>query len=155
MQAQQLMQSGWDVLAVDNAPEAITRTRANCSGPYVGVLTTCQSDFEHLPDLPPARLIHAGLALPFCRPEHFKQLWQQVQQALEPGGVFVGHFFGAQHSWSTRTHMTFHTEQAIRDLCEGLEIALLRETQTSTQAPSGPLNWHRFDVIASKPSQGL
>ena len=150
-EAQQLMQSGWDVLAVDNEPEAITRTIANCSGGQAGMLTTCLSDFECLPALPRSNLIHAGLALPFCRPKSFKQLWDQVLHALEPGGVFVGHFFGPQHGWSTFAHLTFHSELDIRRMCEGLEVNLLRETQIMTQTPSGPLNWHRFDLIVQKP----
>ena len=114
------------------------------------MLTTCLSDFECLPALPRSNLIHAGLALPFCRPKSFKQLWDQVLHALEPGGVFVGHFFGPQHGWSTFAHLTFHSELDIRRMCEGLEVNLLRETQTITQTPSGPLNWHRFDLIAQK-----
>lgn len=152
-EAQQLLQAGWDVLAVDSAPEAIARTLANCSVPQAGVLSTCLADFERLPDLPRSSLIHAGLALPFCHPAGFQRLWAQVLQAVEPGGVFVGHFFGPRHSWSTRTHMTFHTEQAIRQMCECLEVVLLRETQTSSQTPSGLLNWHRFDVIVRKPAR--
>ena len=92
-ETQQLMQSGWDVLAVDNEPEAINRTIANCSGGQAGMLTTCLSDFECLPALPRSNLIHAGLALPFCRPKSFKQLWDQVLHALEPGGVFCRAFF--------------------------------------------------------------
>ncbi|UXL37057.1 class I SAM-dependent methyltransferase [Pseudomonas fragi] len=151
MEAQQLMLSGWDVLAVDNEPEAITRTIANCSGPYLGTLTTCLSDFECLLALPRSNLIHAGLALPFCRPKSFKQLWDQVLHALEPGGVFVGHFFGTQHGWSKLPHLTFHSEQDIRRMCKGLEVTHLRETQIMTQTPNGPLNWHRLNLIVQKP----
>ena len=150
-EAQQLMQSGWDVLAVDNEPEAITRTIANCSGALAGKLTTCLSDFECLHALPRSSLVHAGLALPFCRPKSFKQLWDQVLHALEPGGIFVGHLFGTQHGWSTFTHLTFHSEQDIHRMCEGLVVTLLRETQAITQTSTGPVNWHRFDLIVQKP----
>ncbi len=152
IEAQQLMQSGWDVLAIDHEPAAIARTLTNCSGPQVGTLTTCLSAFEQLPKLPGSSLIHAGLALPFCHPTGFKHLWGQVLEALEPGGVFVGHFFGRLHGWSALAHLTFHTEQQIREMCEGLEIMLLRETHTSTAAQPAPLNWHRFDLIARRPS---
>jgi hypothetical protein len=51
--------------------------------------------------------------------------------------------------------MTFHTEQAIRAICEGLEIMRLRESHTSSTTPSGLLNGHRFDVVVRKPSHPL
>ncbi|MBK3510973.1 hypothetical protein [Pseudomonas sp. MF6747] len=51
--------------------------------------------------------------------------------------------------------MTFHTEQAIRAMCKGLEIIRLRESHTSSTTPSGLLNGHRFDVIVRKPSHPL
>lgn len=150
-EAQQLLQAGWNVLAIDNEPEAIARTIANCAASSPGELATLLCDFERLVELPRSQLIHAGLALPFCQPARFEQLWHLVLSALEPGGVFVGHFFGVNHAWSTLAHLSFHTEPRIRQLCEGLDIILLRESETPSHTPSGHLNWHRFDVIARKP----
>ncbi|AJO77925.1 trans-aconitate 2-methyltransferase [Pseudomonas sp. MRSN 12121] len=150
-ETRQLVQAGWQVLAIDREPEAIARTTENCSGEHAGGLTTWLADFESMRDLPGASLIHAGLALPFCHPDRFQHLWSQVLNALTPGGVFAGHFFGVRHGWSTLAHLTFHTEPAIRSLCGGMEIVLLRETESSVTTHAGPLNWHRFDLIVRKP----
>jgi len=150
-EARQLVEEGWQVLAVDNEPEAIARTTANCSGAGTGRLATWLEDFEHLPDLPRASLIHAGLSLPFCHPARFQFLWGQILRALQPGGVFAGHLFGVRHGWSTREQLSFHTEQEIRRMCDGMEISLLRETESSIDGSSGQLNWHRFDLIVNKP----
>lgn len=146
-EARQLMEAGWRVLAIDREPEAIARTHANCSATGTGMLTTWLADFEQLPELPPSSLIHAGLALPFCHPDRFQRLWTQVLTALKPGGVFVGHLFGIRHGWATLAHLTFHCEQEILTMCEGLDVALLRETETVRDTTSGSVNWHRFDLI--------
>lgn len=150
-EAQQLVQAGWTVLAIDREPEAIARTASACSGADDGVLTTWLMDFERLPELPASGLIHAGLALPFCRPDRFGRLWDQIRQALRPGGVFVGHLFGVRHGWATHSHLTFHTEHEIRSMCEGLDVLRLRESESSIDGDAGSLNWHRFDLIARKP----
>ncbi|MCT9012858.1 class I SAM-dependent methyltransferase [Cupriavidus gilardii] len=151
IEVQQLIRAGWQVLAIDREPEAITRTTSACSGTDEGVLTTWLVDFEQLSELPASNLIHAGLALPFCRPEHFRQLWDQIRQALVPGGVYVGHFFGNRHGWSPHSHLTFHTEQEIRSLCHGLDVLLLRESESQMGEDSDSINWHRFDLIARRP----
>ncbi|MCW2271934.1 tellurite resistance protein TehB [compost metagenome] len=152
-EARQLLEAGWHVLAIDNEPEAIARTTATCSGLDAAQLTTWLMDFEQIPDLPQAMLIHAGLSLPFCRPDRFQHLWDQILNALKPGGVFAGHLFGVRHGWSAFDHLSFHTEQEIRSLCDRMDISLLRESETLMEGRSGPLNWHRFNFVVTKPTQ--
>ncbi|MGY3284357.1 SAM-dependent methyltransferase [Pseudomonas fulva] len=152
-EAWQLIQGGWQVLAIDKEPEAIARTIRKCSLDEARRLTAEVADFEHLAHLPPSALIHAGLALPFCRPNRFPNLWCQIRNALVPGGVFVGHFFGLRHAWASEELMSFHSVDDIRRLSEGLEIVLLHESELSMVIDSGAVNWHRINVIARKPHQ--
>ena len=151
METRQLLAAGWDVLAIDREAGAIARTSALSQGVSGGRLATLACDFEQLTQLPASRLIHAGLALPFCRPDYFETLWRLVTAALEPGGVFVGHLFGERHGWAALAHMTFQTEAQARLLCGNLELHLLREFEQPGASLQGDIAWHRFDIIASKP----
>ncbi|WP_232099881.1 class I SAM-dependent methyltransferase [Pseudomonas putida] len=152
-EAWQLIQGGWQVLAIDKEPEAIVRTIRKCSMAEARRLTAEVADFEHLAHLPPSALIHAGLALPFCGPNRFPNLWCQIRNALVLGGVFVGHFFGLRHSWASAEQISFHCVEDIRRLSEGFEIVLLRESESSMVIDSGAVNWHRINVIVRKPHQ--
>ncbi|EJN38001.1 Tellurite resistance protein TehB [Pseudomonas sp. GM84] len=154
-EAWQLIQAGWQVLAIDKEPEAIARTVRKCSMDDARKLHVKIADFEYLAELPPSNLIHAGLALPFCRPARFDHLWSQVRQALLPGGVFVGHFFGSRHSWARQENMSFHSVQDVQRLACGLEMLLLRETETPMVIDSESVNWHRIDVIVRKLDQAM
>lgn len=149
-EAWQLIQAGWQVLAIDKEPEAIARTIRKCSLSDARMLDAKVADFEHLTELPASNLIHAGLSLPFCHPARFDYLWSQVRDALLQGGVFVGHFFGLRHSWASQVQMSFQSVEDVRRLSEGLEVILLRETESPMIIDSESVNWHRIDVIVRK-----
>ncbi|MDR2319802.1 MAG: methyltransferase domain-containing protein [Pseudomonas sp.] len=146
----QLIQAGWQVLAIDKEPEAIARTASKCSVEEARMLDAKVADFEYLAELPPSSLIHAGLALPFCHPGRFDHLWNLICKALVPGGVFAGHFFGLRHGWASQGHMSFHSVENVQALAAGLETVLLRETESAMVIDSGTVNWHRIDVILRK-----
>ncbi|SDR72903.1 Methyltransferase domain-containing protein [Halopseudomonas litoralis] len=144
-----LLNTGWDVLAVDKEPGAIARLEALKTAHLGSRLTTLEARFEELRSLPSSALVHAGLSLPFCAPLDFAQLWALIQSSLEPGGVFVGHLFGDRHEWSTHSKMSFHTRREVEDLCSGWTIELLRESEGDGGLV--PHHWHRFDLIVRKP----
>lgn len=148
----QLIQAGWHVIAIDREPEAIIRTINKCSMSDARMLDARVADFECLTELPRSSLIHAGLAIPFCRPHRFDHLWKQLRDALLPGGIFVGHFFGLRHSWSSQTHMSFHSLEGVQRLVAGLETLLLRESEPQMLIDSETVNWHRIDVIVRRGS---
>ncbi|MCE7762841.1 methyltransferase domain-containing protein [Pseudomonas putida] len=149
-EALQLIQAGWQVLAIDKEPEAIALTASKCSTDEARMLDAKVADFEHLTELPQSSLIHAGLALPFCHPARFDHLRSLISKALVPGGVFAGHFFGLRHGCASQGHMSFHSVESIQALAAGLETILLRETESSMVIDSGTVNWHRIDVILRK-----
>lgn len=145
-----LLEAGWQVFAVDKEPMAIELVGASVPDDLQPGLETAVARFEELDALPPSALIHAGLSLPFCRPDHFARLWHRVTSALEPGGIFVGHLFGDRDEWSHHKHMTFHTADEVAALFEGFTVEYLREIDEKGKSMQGPKHWHRFDVIAKK-----
>ncbi|GLO09846.1 TPA: methyltransferase domain-containing protein [Pseudomonas putida] len=149
-EAWQLIQAGWQVLAIDKEPEAIVRTMNKCSMDDARQLDARVADFEYLTELPPSNLIHAGLSLPFCHPSRFPYLWSQICKSLPTGGVFAGHFFGKKHSWASQKRMSFHSADDIEAMAAGFQVILLRETESSMIIDSELVNWHRIDVILRK-----
>ena len=100
--------------------------------------------------LPPADLIHASYSIPFCHPDHFLAFWEQISNALNPGGRFAGQFFGVHDSWADSKDMTFHTEAQVRSMIAAFECEYFHEEDADGQAASGPKHWHVFTVIVRK-----
>lgn len=147
-----LLERGWQVLAIDQEAMAIERLRTRVGPLAAGRLRTLQQHFETLDELPPAQLIHAGLAWPFCHPEWFARFWQLQVEALQPGALLVGQLFGERDQWSTDPDRTFHSRSAALELCAGLEIEHFAESEGLGKSLRGPKYNHRFDLILRKPN---
>ena len=148
-----LLDAGWHVHALDREPAAIERVRTLAQTTEAGVLTAEVRAFEDVTHLPAAALVHAGLSLPFCAPEAFKRFWQIVAAAVEPGGLFAGHFFGPQDAWAGAPTMTLVSTAELHTLFAGWDMVSFQETEGMSPSMQGPKYWHRFDVIARKPLQ--
>lgn len=146
-----LLEAGWHVHAIDGEAAAIDAVRALAQDLATGSLATQVSRFEDLESLPDADLVHAGLSLPFCRPEHFAGFWSLLRGALRPGGVFAGHLFGPNDAWADSPLMAFHSRAQVLVLLEGLEIVVLDEFDAVGPSMNGPKHWHRFDIVARRP----
>ena len=144
-----LLASGWTVVAVDGAPEAIARLRASVPPEEEARLTTMVGRFHEVA-LPQADFIYAGLSLPFCGPDEFADVWRAVTRSLRGGGIFAGHFFGPNDSWASTPDMTFQTRGALAALFTGFDVHVLREQDEDGPAVSGPKHWHVFHVVATK-----
>ena len=144
-----LLAHSWTVVAVDGAPEAIARLRASVAPEHAARLTTIVGRFHEV-EFPDADFVYAGLSLPFCAPDEFRDAWQAVRQALRSGGVFAGHFFGPHDSWASKPDMTFQKREELDELFTGFDVQLLREQDEDGPAVSGPKHWHVFHVIATK-----
>ncbi|MDD2061250.1 class I SAM-dependent methyltransferase [Pseudomonas sp. GD03860] len=149
-----LLENGWHVLAIDREESAINRVTAMGEGFPQGQLHAVVQAFENLVPLPACSLVFAGMALPFCHPEHFAALWKNVLSALEPGAVFAGNLFGDRDSWAGRPFMSFQTQAQARTLFEGLELEFFHEHEEDGPCMQGFKHWHRFDFIAKKPMSG-
>lgn len=144
-----LLQQGWHVLAIDREAEAITRLQAKVPAVYQLQLQTAVVAFEGL-TLPTADLVYAGYSIPFCQPTHFDSLWQQIDEAVRPGGRFVGQLFGDRDDWASRLEMTFFSEREALSLLAEFELELFHEVDEDGKAVSGPKHWHYFDIIARR-----
>ncbi len=144
-----LLERSWNVLAIDGQPAAISRLLAKIPLEQQARLKTQVAKFEHVV-LSPTDLMLACFSLPFCEPEHFARLWNEITNSIRRGGRFAGQFFGVRDSWAVNTAMTFHTEEQVRAMLERFEVESFHEQDEDGHAASGPKHWHLFSVVAKR-----
>ena len=88
IETRELLRRGWHVVAVDQEAAALDTTFGQAPPEARDLLTTECATFRSVL-LPAADLIWAGLSLPFCHPDHFGRLWEQISTALREGGRFA------------------------------------------------------------------
>ncbi len=147
----ELLRRGWRVLAIDGQEEAIRRLRARPDLPP-GAQTrletlVCPMEAVHLP---PALLVNASFALPFCPPEAFPMLWERIAASPLPGGRVSGQLFGVRDGWaSVAPRMTFHTRAEVETLLRPFVVEHLNEAEADGTTVEGkPKHWHVFHIIA-------
>ncbi|WP_223691196.1 class I SAM-dependent methyltransferase [Leifsonia poae] len=139
---------GWHVLAVDADPGVVERVRAEVGESALSNVEIRQVPFEALGELPASDLVYAGFALPFCEPDGFPYLWADIRDALRPGAVFAGEFFGPHDEWFGRPNMNFHDRAGVEGMLAGLEVLQLVEDDRRGMSFEGPKHWHVFHVVA-------
>lgn len=147
----ELLRRGWRVLATDGHPEAIQRlvVRTDLAHPERLTMQRCLFEDTHIP---PAMLINASFALPFCPPEYFDALWQRITDALVPGGRFAGQLFGDRDTWASIADRSHHTRSQVQSLLAGFEIERFDEDEREGEDCSGDAkHWHCFHIVARKP----
>ena len=142
----ELLKRGWRVLAIDAQAEAIERLRARVDG--AAPLETQVARFERA-RWPATDLVNAGFSLPFCEPQYFDAVWEQVVASIEPGGRFSGQLFGDRDEWAGTNDMTFHTRAQTEALFAGFDLERFDEIEQDGQtALAEPKHWHVFHVVA-------
>lgn len=145
----ELLRRGWRVLAIDQEPAAIERLRAQVPPEQLSVLETLCARFEDAA-LPAANLINSSFALPFCAPADFPALWRRIEQALQTGGLFAGHFFGERDDWATQG-LTIHSSAQVETLLHGWQVIALEEIDRRGKTAVGrEKHWHLFSVVARR-----
>ncbi len=101
-------------------------------------------------------LINAHFCLPFLARDQFYTVFGKVRAALNPGGIFVGQFFGIHDQWNTPERagaMTFLTREEAIEALQGLDVIEFEEEDIdSVVADGSPKHWHVFHIIAREPS---
>jgi tellurite methyltransferase len=146
----ELLRRGWEVVAIDATEEGIRRLRERIGD--VGTrLRTVVSRMEDV-EIPAVDLVHASFSLPYCRPEAFPQLWEDIREAIRPGGRFAGQLFGDRDTWATtQDDMTFFEIERARALFDGMEIqSFVEEEEDDDDVWGEPKHWHVFHVIARR-----
>jgi tellurite methyltransferase len=147
----ELLRRGWAVVAIDATGEGIRRLHERVGD--VGMrLRTVISRMEDV-EIPSADLVHASFSLPYCRPEAFPRLWEDIWAAIRPGGRFAGQLFGDRDTWAdTQDDMTFFQIDQARALFEGMELeSFVEEEEDDDDAWGEPKHWHVFHAIARRP----
>lgn len=145
-----LLDQGFEhVTAVDSSPNAQDTADTLPADRFSYLI----SSFEDL-DLPEAAydLINAQYSLPFITRAKFAPTFEKIKQALAPGGIFAGQFFGTRDSWnSPETTMTFLKREEIDELLKDIEVLKLEEEDRDGVTIKGSAkHWHLFNVLARK-----
>ncbi|MEM6255450.1 MAG: class I SAM-dependent methyltransferase [Cyanobacteria bacterium P01_D01_bin.156] len=145
-----LLHHRWRVIAIDGELDAIARLRRRSDINRTYLETRVQK-FEDL-TLPPAvDLINASFCLPFCSPDSFSHLWEEIVTALNPGGRFCGHLLGNRDSWTLYHDINHHTRPQVEQLLTSFEIELLDEEEhPGTTALGEEKHWHLYNIVARK-----
>ncbi len=154
----EILRQNWAVLAIDKEPEAIRRLRDSVTArllarTYLNTqqLTTQIVSFEELQLPKQVNLINASFSLPFCPPEAFPNLWNQIFNSLVTGGRFCGHLFGERDSWCDSELVNCFTRLQVETLLKPYEIELLEEEEHPGKTPLGEDRyWHIFHIVARK-----
>lgn len=145
-----LVDQGFRVLAFDPEPEAIDELERHIKDHPT--LEPVQAHF-HTFDYEPVSLINASASLFFCEAMHFDEVWNQVRQAIHPGGLFCGHFLGPDDSWTELdvfSGITFGA-QDLKARFDSFEILYLHErNEPGVTAVGDSKHWHVWTVIAKK-----
>lgn len=147
----ELLRRGWNVLAVDNEPNAIRWIRSAVPPENRPRLKTRLASFENL-RLPKCDLVNATYSLPFCQPKRFDSFWRRITMSLRSGGRFSGQFFGVCDEWAGDSDLAFHTANQVKALLSRLRTEfLLGKEWDGTTASGRKKHWHVFCVVARKP----
>jgi tellurite methyltransferase len=97
-------------------------------------------------------LVNAQFTLPFNPPSTFNAMFIRLKASLLPRATLSCVFFGPHDEWNTPDrNMSFHDEAQIRELCSGLEILELAETEEDGHTALGtPKHWHVFRLLAHR-----
>jgi tellurite methyltransferase len=146
-----LLNLGWQVLAIDQQPDALDHVRELAKPDQRSRLTLQAASFTDV-ELPPSDFIWASVSLPFARPADFPTVWKRILASLRPGGRFAGDFFGPRHAWANRDDMNFHTAEQVRELCGSLQVEyFISEEGEKITATMGRRHWHAFAIVGRKP----
>lgn len=143
-----LAERGWNVLAVDADPGVEERVAAAVGPELAGLVDVRRAGFETVGALPASDFVYAGFALPFCEAAHFPYLWADIRDALRPGAIFAGEFFGPHDEWYGRPRMNFHDRAGVEGMLTGLDVLHLTEDDRRGMSFEGPKHWHVFHVVA-------
>lgn len=147
-----LLHHNWRVIAIDGEPDAIARLRRRSDINRTYLETRVQR-FEELTLPPDVDLINASFCLPFCPPDSFADLWEEIVTAIRPGGRFCGHLLGDRDSWSIYRDINFHTCAQVKQLLAPFDIELLdEEDHPGTTALGEEKHWHLYNIVARKQS---
>lgn len=141
------LERGWQVTAIDRDPTAVESLERNLRFRFRRRLTTICTDFRKI-DFQRASLVHPGYSLQYVQPGEFHALWGRLAEALYPGGVFAGHFFGMDDQFARHDGFTVLAEGEIHELLSGWRIVYWDEYNGAGQRD--PSRWWHFHTVVAQ-----
>jgi len=152
-----MLNSGWQVWAIDREPKAISIVKDRKGVRDSTKLVSAVANFEEdatWDALPSVDFISASYALPFCNRLSFDKVWVHVKQKLNSGGRFAGHFFGLNYRGFTENEMkqmTFLSKEEILYLFQDFDVEYFQEVEDESKSGTGKaIHSHIFKVIVKK-----
>lgn len=144
-----LLAQGFHVTAVDSDARAVALL-TELPQDHLRVVQSSFEDFAY----ETYDLISAQFALPFNPQASFFRVFVRIKQAIRPGGIFTGQFFGVRDEWNTpENNMTFLTQEQAEELLHDMQVIELNEDDKMGNTAAGVMkHWHVFHVIARKPA---
>ena len=155
-----MLKNGWNVLGIDNAPETeedIRQLIRKNEEELENRFSFINQKFEEL-QLPKdsCDLLVGFNSLFFCRPEKFKDFFQNLADAIRPGGYLLINLLGKNDDWNKTQSQekTFLSREEILDLLKDFEIneSGIRENELDkkTAVSQKIKHWHTFFICAKK-----
>jgi tellurite methyltransferase len=140
-----LLARGYQVTAVDVAPEALSMLRERA--PSDAPLEIVQSSFENL-ELETYDLAVGCFSLFFLNPSAFDPFWERLVASLKPGAIWAGEFLGVNDTWKD-DGLTTHSREDVERLLSRFDVLHLKEEEADGQTAIGETkHWHVFHSIA-------
>lgn len=149
-----LLAQGFHVTAVDKDAHAFA-VLAELPQKNLKLVQAAFEDFSF--EVEAYDIINAHFSLPFTEKDLFDGVFARLKNALRPGGIFVGQFFGTHDSWNIAENaMTFLTEAQAKAHLEDLKVLeFSEEDKDGATADGTPKHWHVYHIIAQKMSSNL
>lgn len=152
-----LIQAGHRVVLLDISPKAIQYTQENLKkkGLEKGISDSIVGNIETLDEKHgPFKAVIGTYVFSFIPPERFEQIMKEkVLNRVEPGGYFVGGFYGEEHGWAGEPSLGFFTSEQLEEffISHGFTICEIQEKKRVVETiPHGETFFHTIEVIAKR-----
>ncbi len=144
-----LLADAWHVWAVDSHQNAMKAVLENKEAYEEGQLSFQHASFEEMKWEGKANLINASYSLPFCKPDKFPKVWENILSHMSERAWFAGHFFGPNDDWAD--NLTTLSKVELEEMFADFEILKMLEEEADRPTALGSMkHWHIFKVIARK-----
>lgn len=106
-----------------------------------------EQDFETV-KLNKTDAIMSFFSIPFCNPQHFETLWNNIYDSLNDNGYFVGQLIGERDAWKDSEFINTFTMKEVKAYLKRYKILKLDEIEYIRESDNK--KWHFYNIIAKK-----
>jgi SAM-dependent methyltransferase len=147
----ELLRRGWVVTAIDNSTEGCKALRQTASKANLDSNLTVQETTYAKATYPKVDLVNAYLALPYCHPNEFGQVWKKLVDSIKVDGYLACNLFGNNHTWASFSFVSSFTRAQVNALLKQFKVITLTEKSSNATAADGStITNHEFFILAKK-----